>query len=99
MFRGCCCCLLVLGNSHTLAADPTIELRLGERRLQGYAAAWSDSRVLLVGRDGHLWDFHPSQARDFSKVKDNFGGLSESDAPRALQRESSNRYVVSGKGS
>ena len=97
MLRGCCW-LLVMGNGQALVAEPTITLRLGEQRLQGYAAAWSESRVMFVGRDGHLWDFHPSQARDFAKVNDYFRGLSQSEMRGELQREFGDRYEVSGTG-
>ena len=79
-------------------AEPTIRLRLGDQRLEGYAAAWSNERVLLLGRDGRLWDFPPRSAQDFSKVTDHFRSLPQSAVRGQLQREFGEQYEVSGTG-
>ena len=93
--------LMALGPAITLRsleAEPTIRLRLGEESLEGYAAAWSNQRVLLLGRDGRMWDFDPAAAQDFSKTSDYFRGLPQSAMRGQLQREFGDQYEVSGTG-
>ena len=94
------CCLLAWSMSWAGAAagKPTIRLRLGDERLEGYAAAWSSDRVLLLGRDGRMWDFHPSAAKDFTKANERFQSYSQSAMRGALQREFGDQYEVSGTG-
>ena len=90
--------LLSVALVSSTQADPTIRLRLGQRRLEGYAAAWSDDQVLLLERDGRMWNFHPSQAKEFTKLNDRFQGLAQGELRGRLQREFGDRYDVSGTG-
>jgi len=89
---------LAVAFTAAATAEPTIRLRLEGRNLEGYPAAWSDNGVLLLGRDGRLWNFHPSQASDFAKVNDDFQSLPQSAMRGRLQREFGDRYEVSGTG-
>ena len=82
----------------TATAAPTIRLRLGGELLEGSAVAASDSSVVLMGRDGTMRSFHPSQARDFAKVNDHFRSLTQGEMRGKLQREFGDRFEVSGTG-
>lgn len=90
--------LIVMLPTLAPADDVTIRLRLDGRQVEGHPVAWSDAQVLLLGRDGHLWNFAPSQARDFQKVSDRFRSYSQAEIRGQLLREYGQQFDVSGTG-
>jgi hypothetical protein len=84
--------------SHAQAAGPTVQLMLRGERLEGQPAAWGDAGVMLLGRDGQLWNFAASDAHDFKKLSNQFQPLSQADMRGALHREFGDRFEVSGTG-
>lgn len=83
------------------AAQPaawTLELTLHGRRIEGMPLAWDRQQVVLLGRDGQLWQFHPGQAREFRKVSDRFQGYCASELRASLLRQLGKHYEVSGTG-
>lgn len=80
------------------SAEPTIRLELRGQQIVGSPRAWSDEGVLLLGRDGHLWDFRPQEASNFAKISDRFHSLSQSAMRGQLLREFGRRFDVSGTG-
>jgi hypothetical protein len=92
-------CLLLLGVSTTARGhDLTIELQLDEQRLSGKPLNWSSSRVFLLAQDGVLWDFPPSQARDYRKIDSSFKPYSQGELRARLLREFGDGFDVSGTG-
>lgn len=82
----------------TNAADVTIRLDLDGRRIEGNPVAWSDAGVMLMGRDGHLWQFQSDEPTNFQQIGDSFRSYSQSEMRGQLQREFGDRFEVSGTG-
>lgn len=62
------------------AAEPwTLQLELDGKQIQGVPLRWSDSRVILMGRDGEVWRFSPHEATNFRKVPGQFRGYDYSE--------------------
>jgi hypothetical protein len=80
------------------AGGPTVQLTLRGERLEGRPAAWGDAGVMLVGRDGQLWNFAAHEATNFKKLSDFFQPYTQSDMRGALAREFGERFDVSGTG-
>ncbi len=71
---------------------------IGERQVEGTPLAWSNKQVLLLARDGRLWDFAPSESRNFRKISSTFTSYSASEMQAALERELRGRLEVTGTG-
>lgn len=84
--------------SQCLANEWTVGLDLNGRRLEGMPVAYTQQEVLLLGRDGYLWDFSPDQAKNFGKVSDGFRPLSQGELRAQLLREFGRGFEVSGTG-
>ena len=77
-------------------ADWMLELTLRGEKLEGKPISWNESVVYLLGRDGRLWDFHPSEAVDFRKMPNRFRSYLPSELRARLLRELGKEYEVSG---
>lgn len=76
----------------------TMLVDVGEHQLEGAPLAWSRSQVMLLGRDGRLWDFEPGESRNFRKVSSSFTSYSPAEMQAALLRELDGNLVVTGTG-
>ena len=54
-----------VASPHTQAADLAVQLDIDGRRVVGTPLSWSKDQVLLLARDGRLWDFAPQSAKNF----------------------------------
>ena len=88
-----------------LAADPPrfmIEATVRGEHLEGMPLAWNDQRVLLLGRDGRMWDFPLDEARDYRKTASDFRpysaremcGLLEAELGRQVEVTATAHYLV-----
>jgi hypothetical protein len=73
-----------------------IELTLSGKKIEGTPIAWDDKLVHLLGRDGRLWEFKPSEAKNFHKSADQFQSMSISEMRADLLRELGSDFEVSG---
>lgn len=93
---------LAYGPAAARAADVpgkwTMELSLHGNRIEGTPLAWSSENVLLLARDGRLWDFSPNEAREFRKTSSSFQSYSASVMQSQLMAELGNRFEVTGTG-
>lgn len=80
------------------AEQPTIELKVDGTLVTGTPLAWSDAQVLLLARNGYLWQFAPEQATDYRLVSPHFRPCTQSDMRGQLLREFGRRFDVSGTG-
>ncbi len=83
------------------AASPSgwmLELTVRDRKIEGAPLTWNAREVVLLGRDGRIWQFAPQEAGDFRKTSDRFQGYSPSELRAALLRELGEGYEVSGTG-
>ncbi len=77
---------------------PMIELMLRGQRIEGAAMAWKSDEVLLLGRDGRLWQFEPQEASEFRKSAERFSSLPISELRATLLKELGKGFDVSGTG-
>jgi hypothetical protein len=89
-------CLLLLVFQGRAAAEPwTLELELRGERLQGLPLRWSESQVVMLGRDGRVWRFAPHEATKFRKVRGAFKGYSYTEMRERLLREFNREFELS----
>jgi hypothetical protein len=69
--------------------------RVDGRMLEGKPLHWSAEQMLLLGRDGRLYDFNPKLAQDARKTSPRFFGYQPSEMRTELQREFGKRFDVS----
>ncbi|HEX3600867.1 MAG TPA: DUF1570 domain-containing protein, partial [Lacipirellulaceae bacterium] len=63
--------------------------------LEGKPLHWNATQMLLLGRDGKLYDFNPKLARDAVKTGTHYASYSASEMKVALESEYGNRFEVS----
>ncbi len=90
--------LLVPNSATAQAEDWTLEATVRGNRILGKPMTWSSQQVTVLARDGHLWDFAPSEATDFRKSANTFRSLSQAEMRAELMREFGRRFEVSGTG-
>lgn len=91
--------LLVLSvASHVGGEEPLFRLKLADQWLEGTPLAFSDTRVVLLARDGQRHDIQPAAVQDFSKLSGGFRSLGGADLRGQLLREFGQGYDVSGAG-
>ncbi|HUT88668.1 MAG TPA: DUF1570 domain-containing protein [Thermoguttaceae bacterium] len=75
-----------------------LELELDGRKIEGMPLAWDREGVCLLGRDGRLWQFAASEAKEYRKTSSRFQSYSTSELRAMLLRDLGERYEVSGTG-
>lgn len=76
----------------------TMLVDIGQTQLEGIPLAWSNQQVYLLARDGRLWDFAPSKAKNFRKVSATFTSFSAAEIRAQLERELAGKLAVTGTG-
>jgi len=85
-------CLLLLSwsCSSTLAADVapwTMRTEVRGHVIEGMPLSWSKQQVLLLGRDGQLYDFSPGSAKNSRKESSSFKSYSPAELRSILEHE------------
>lgn len=78
--------------------DFTLDLLLDGTRVEGLPLAWSTTEINLLGRDGRLWSFAPSEAKDVHKSNGAFRGYSAAELRSRLAQELGKNFEISGTG-
>jgi len=73
-----------------------LELTLDGRKIEGTPLAWNTREVHLLGRDGQIWRFPPTEAEDYRKTSDRFRSYSTSELRAMLLRELGGDFEVTG---
>ncbi len=76
--------------------DWMVQLKLNGQTIEGRPLAWNDKVVYLLGRDGRLYQFPPSEAKDFHRTSDQFRPYSPSEIRASLLRELGPDHEVTG---
>jgi hypothetical protein len=84
--------------SAAAAGEWTLKVELGSRWVEGMPITWSRDIIHLLGRDGQLWQFSPSDATNFRKQSDAFRTYSQSELRAQLVAEYGRGFEVSGSG-
>jgi hypothetical protein len=77
-----------------VAADFMFRARVDGKMLEGKPLFWSANQMLLLGRDGQLYDFNPKLAKESQKTSPRFFGYSQSEMKRELQKEFGKQFDV-----
>jgi hypothetical protein len=98
-------CLIVAGLSlagiAVRAGEPgkfTIEALVRGSRIEGTPLAWSETVVILLGRDGRLLHFAPSEASNYRETASDFRPYPANMLRGELEAELGRAYEVSGTG-
>lgn len=84
-----------------VAAEPvklSIEAEIRGQRVEAQVVRFSSSELVLLGRDGVLWDLRPDEVKNYRQVSSPFRSFSASELRDQLQRELGSRYEVTGAG-
>lgn len=65
---------------------------VGDQLIEGQPLQWSDSQMLLLGRDGQLHEFHPKEAQNSKKIGTGFRGYTSGEMKALLRREFDERF-------
>jgi len=87
-----------ISDSQAEPLEFMVQADIGLRQVEGQPLAWSDEKVYLLGRDGQLVFFAPSEARDYRKSAPRFAGLSAIEMRQQLATEFGEDYEVSSTG-
>ena len=68
------------------------------RTVDGVPLVLNKQRVILIGRDGYLWDFPRRQATSLKKLSENFSAYSAAQMRASLAREYGSKFEVTGTG-
>jgi hypothetical protein len=85
---------LVASCLQASAAEFMFRARVDGRMLEGKPLVWSASQMLLLGRDGQLYDFNPKLAKQAQKTSPRFFGYSSSEMKKRLQKEFGRQFDV-----
>jgi hypothetical protein len=77
------------------AAEFMFRARVDGRMIEGQPLSWTDQQMLLLGRDGRLYDFNPKKAKEARKTSPRFFGYSQAEMKTVLQAEFDKGFDVS----
>jgi Protein of unknown function (DUF1570) len=92
------CSLSLTLAAAMLPSQITMDALVHGQRIQGTPLAWSNEKVILLGRDGALLEFAPGEAQDYHKTGDTFAPYSQSVLRGMLESEFGSKYEVTGTG-
>jgi hypothetical protein len=87
--------LVLIGAAQARGEEFMFRARLNGQMLEGKPLAWSAEQMLLLGRDGKLYDFNPKKATEAQKTSPRFFGYTSSEMKSALQQEFGKQLDVS----
>ena len=94
-------CQLAFLGSISSAAEASkfmMQATIDGVRVEGSPLFWSQKQVLLLARDGYLWDFKPTDAKDFRKTGFQFRSYSITEMQDRLRRELGPSFEVTSTG-
>jgi len=80
------------------SGEPTIAVELRGEWIEATPLWASSSRVMLLGRDGQLWDIGANEPSQFRLTSQSFQSYTAGEMRGQLQREFGAKYDVSGTG-
>lgn len=92
------CCLIAPTVWAAPPVDWMLELNVRGHRVEGAPVSWNSRQVVLLARDGQLWQFAPEEASDYRKTADWFRGYAPSELRAAMLRELGSGFEVTGTG-
>jgi hypothetical protein len=80
------------------AADPApfmMRAVVNDREIEGQPLAWASRQILLLGRDGALYDFDPVDAKHSKKTAKAYAGYSSGEMQALVRTEFDRRWDIS----
>ncbi|MFT5523659.1 MAG: hypothetical protein ACI9G1_000248 [Pirellulaceae bacterium] len=84
----------MLQNAHSETNAITIRVDHAGRRLEGKPLNWTKQQILLLCRDGYLWEFAADQASGYKKISSEFEPFSRRDQTKLLKAEFGHQFDV-----
>jgi uncharacterized protein DUF1570 len=75
-----------------------IEATVKGQYVEGGPLAWSDKKVILLARDGQVWDFSPDDAANYRKTSSSFAPYSIREMQERLEAEFGRQMEVTATG-
>lgn len=75
---------------------PLIELQVSGQLLSGVPVGWSSTDVMLLGRDGRLWELEVGEVKQYRRLSESFTSLSAGELRAQLLAEFGRSFDVSG---
>ncbi|MGY8767250.1 MAG: hypothetical protein ACKVH8_02305 [Pirellulales bacterium] len=73
-------------------------MRLANQSIVGTPVYSSQTKAIVLARDGKLWEFSPSQAKDYEKISDSFQSYNQQELRNQLLQEFGAEYEVTRTG-
>src|SRR4051812_47639733 len=80
--------------SHARGAEFMFRANIDGKTIEGKPLTWSSQQMLLLGRDGKLYDFNPKLAKDAEKTSPNYIPYSAAELKALLQYEFDSRFDI-----
>lgn len=77
------------------AAEFMFRARVDGKMLEGKPLSWTADQMLLLGRDGEIYEFNPKTAKEAQKTSPRFFGYAPSEMKSQLQNEFGKQFDVS----
>ncbi len=93
--------LVGLGPARVSLAKPAnfmVQVRVGNKLLEGRPLSWSKQRVYLLSRDGQLVNFRPKEAHDYRRLSTQFRSYGTGKIRSQLYKEFGRQFDVTGTG-
>ena len=85
---------LAMSCALATAAEFMFRARVDGKMLEGKPLRWNAEQMLLLGRDGQLYDFNPKLAKQAQKTSPRFFGYLPSEMKTELQKEFGKQFDV-----
>src|SRR3954469_16567516 len=89
------CAIVAADCGFAAAAEVMFRANVEGITLEGKPLSWNSQQMLLLGRDGKLYDFNPKLAKDAKKTSPSYVAYTAAEMKKRLQHEFENRSEVS----
>jgi hypothetical protein len=86
---------VAIGSVHAESSDFMFRANVNGEILEGKPLHWSSTQMLLLGRNGQLYEFNPKIARDAVKTGARYASYSAPEMKMSLEHEFGNQFEVS----
>jgi hypothetical protein len=96
MFASAVACAIATRN--VVRAEPApfmMRAVVNNRVIEGQPLAWASEQILLLGRDGALYDFNPADAKHSKKTAKAYAGYSSGEMQALVRTEFDRRWEIS----
>src|SRR3954453_20412239 len=89
------CAIVAADCGFAAAAEFMFRANVEGITLEGKPLTWNSQQMLLLGRDGKLYDFNPKLAKDAEQTSPTYAPYSAAEMKAALLQEFDSRFDIS----